>query len=125
MTEAGTLGWFDLTVADAPRLRDFYQQVVGWQVENTPVGDYEDFTMRTPVTGTAVAGICHARGVNVDIPPQWMVYLNVDNLDQSIERCTSLGGKVRVGPNDMGAFGRMCVIEDPAGAVAALIQPPG
>ncbi|MBM3465852.1 MAG: VOC family protein [Armatimonadetes bacterium] len=120
----GTIGWVDLTIPDAGKLRDFYSEVVGWKVEDTPVGDYEDYTMRAPGTGAAVAGVCHARGVNADMPAQWLIYVTVADLDQSIARCEALGGKVRVGPNDMGSFGRLAVIEDPAGAVAGLIQPP-
>lgn len=123
MGVVGTIGWVDLTVPEAGRLRDFYREVVGWKVEETPVGDYEDYTMRSPINGAAVAGVCHARGVNADMPAQWMIYITVADLDQSIEKVNALGGKVRVGPNDMGVFGRMCVVEDPAGAVAALIQP--
>jgi len=29
----GRIGWLDLTVPDAPEVRDFYRQVVGWSVE--------------------------------------------------------------------------------------------
>ena len=31
----GKIGWIDMTVDDASGLRDFYQQVVGWNVEDT------------------------------------------------------------------------------------------
>jgi len=120
----GTINWTDLTVANAEGVRDFYRDVVGWKVEEVSMGEYADFSMRSPINGATVAGICHARGVNADVPPQWLVYINVADLDESMERCKALGGKVRVGPNDMGAFGRMCIIEDPAGACAGLIQQP-
>ncbi len=30
INEVGTVGWMDLTVPDAPALRDFYSAVVGW-----------------------------------------------------------------------------------------------
>jgi len=28
--EIGSLGWFDLTVPDAEKVRDFYSKVIGW-----------------------------------------------------------------------------------------------
>ena len=77
------------------------------------------------VSGTPVAGICHARGQNANLPPQWLSYLSVADLDQSINSCESLGGRVLCSKRNMGSYGRMCVIQDPAGAVVALIQPPG
>jgi len=33
--ELGKIGWVDLTVPDAEKLRDFYREVVGWSI--TPV----------------------------------------------------------------------------------------
>ena len=42
----GSVGWFDLTVPDAEKVRDFYGQVVGWDSEATDMGDYEDFCMK-------------------------------------------------------------------------------
>ncbi|MHC4429800.1 MAG: VOC family protein, partial [Planctomycetota bacterium] len=77
-----------------------------------------DFCVKPP-GGDAVAGICHARGPNADLPAQWMLYITVEDLDESVRRCESLGGKVLVAPKDMGGQ-RYCVIQDPAGAVAAL-----
>ena len=47
----------------------------------------------------------------------------VENVDTSAARCVELGGKVLIEPKGMGGYGRFCVIQDPAGAVAALFQP--
>ena len=120
----GTVSWMDLTVADAPRVRDFYREVVGWDVSEVDMGGYTDFCMNAPEGGATVAGICHARGVNADLPPQWLVYITVADLDRAMERCVALGGAVIAGTRDMGSYGRLCVVRDPAGAVAALICPP-
>ncbi|MBW8873323.1 MAG: hypothetical protein JF614_00025 [Acidobacteria bacterium] len=45
----------------------------------------------------------------------------VADLDASIARCLERGGKVVAGRRSMGQA-RFCVIQDPAGAVAALYQ---
>jgi predicted enzyme related to lactoylglutathione lyase len=84
------------------------------------MGGYADFTMSTP-GASQVAGVCH--GGNAGLPPQWLVYISVEDLDQSAARCVELGGQVLAGPSGMGGSGRFCVIKDPAGAVAALFQP--
>jgi hypothetical protein len=114
--------WRDLTVADAARVRNFYEGVAGWRAEPVDMGGYSDFSMFAAGSPEPVAGICHSRGPNADLPAQWLMYITVENLDRSIERCTALGGRVVAGPRSMGGA-RYCVIADPAGAVCALFQP--
>jgi hypothetical protein len=119
----GSIAWVDLTVPDAGRVRDFYVSVVGWKSGEVDMGGFSDFTM-SPPGAEPVAGVCHARGVNADLPAQWLVYVTVADLDASLERCRRLGGAVLAGPRGMGSFGRFALIRDPAGAVAALVEPP-
>ena len=116
----GTIAWHDLTVADAPMLRDFYRAVVGWEPEPIAMGDYSDFVMRAD--GEDVAGVCHARGANAGLPAQWLVYITVADLDHSLAECERLGGRALTPIRSYGG-GRYAVIEDPAGAVCALYQP--
>jgi predicted enzyme related to lactoylglutathione lyase len=123
MNKTGVVGWFDLTIDDAENVKAFYESVVGWESSGTDMGGYYDYCMSPPGSSEPVAGICHRRGPNESIPPQWLIYVNVEDLDASIKKCEELGGKIVSGPRDMGSFGRMCVIEDPAGAVCAIIQP--
>lgn len=120
-SEVGKIGWIDTTVDDAGGLRDFYAAVVGWHTEDVSMGDYADYVMKTP-SGDAVAGVCHARGSNAELPPGWLIYITVADVDASAGRCRELGGKVIVEPRGL-AGGRFCVVEDPAGAIAALFQP--
>ncbi len=121
--EVGSIGWVDLTVGNAEEVRDFYAQVVGWKPQPVDMGGYSDFTMHTPASGHARAGVCHAQGGNASLPPVWLVYLVVEDVDASAARCEELGGKILVAAKGAGPWGRFCVIQDPAGAVAALFQP--
>ena len=116
----GQISWSDLTVDDAQGVRDFYQQVAGWTNSPVDMGGYEDFCMNA-ANGETVAGICHAKGENADLPPVWLVYINVQDIEHSISKCRSLGGKLLSGPRDVGA-GVSAVIQDPAGAIVALYQ---
>lgn len=118
----GTINWVDLTVPNAAEVRDFYREVVGWASTGLDMGGYEDFCMNVPAGGKTVAGICHARGTNASLPPAWLVYITVADVDRSAARCVALGGGVIIGPKDVGGMGRFCVIRDPAGAAAALFQ---
>ena len=120
----GQIGWIDLTVADAANISAFYQEVAGWQREGVDMGGYEDFSMKAPGSDDGVAGICHARGGNTGLPAQWLIYINVADLEASMARCRAMGGEILAGPKGAGSYGHYCVIRDPAGAVAALFQQP-
>ncbi len=117
----GHICWQDLTVENADKIRQFYSKVAGWKSEPVNMGQYEDFNMIAAETGEPAAGICHAQGANAKIPPQWLIYIAVEDADVCAERCKAEGGEVIDGPRAMGQ-GRFCVIRDPAGAVAALIS---
>ena len=119
----GAIAWADLTVDDAPAVRDFYAGVVGWQADEVSMGDYADWSMG-PAGGDPVAGVCHARGANAGLPAQWLIYVTVPDLDHSLAECARLGGAAVTPVRDMGAYGRMAVVRDPAGAVMALVQRP-
>lgn len=116
----GSVVWQDLTVPDAPGVRDFYARVVGWlSTEHDMVG-YSDFNMHDE-EGRVVAGICHTRGVNASAPPQWLVYICVDDADKAAERAVAAGGTIVDGPRSMGTS-RFVVVKDPAGAVFAMVS---
>jgi len=103
-------------------VRDFYSEVVGWKHSPVDMGGYSDFNMLTPASDKSTAGICHARGVNERLPPQWLIYITVENIEKSAARCIELGGKLLVQIKGTGGYGRYGVIQDPAGAVAALVE---
>jgi len=120
----GTIAWLDLTAPGADDLRDFYAEVTGWRPVPVSLGEYSDWTMIEPESGNPVAGVCHPLGANAALPPQWLVYVIVANLDASLEACRTRRGSVVAGPRDLGSYGRFAVIKDPAGAYMALMQPP-
>lgn len=123
--EIGSVGWFDITVPDAEKLQQFYSKVIGWKSEPVPMakGSYTDFNMKAPKSGLTVTGICNSRGVNADLPAQWLLYITVESVENSVAECKSAGGHVITGPKKIGTYGTYCVIKDPAGAVCALFEP--
>ena len=121
--EIGSISWVDLTIENADEVKDFYSSVTGWKAEPLSMGEYNDYVMNSPESGKAITGVCHAKGVNANLPPQWLIYITVKDVDESAKKCKELGGKVLVGPKEMANYGRYCIIQDPAGAVAALFTP--
>ena len=86
----GSVAWLDLSVEDAAPVRDFYAAVVGWTPEPNAMDGYEDWTM-AGADGEAAAGICHTRGENAGLPPVWIPYFMVADLDASIATATAAG----------------------------------
>ncbi len=118
----GVIAWVDLTVPNAEETKNFYEDVIGWKAEPVSMGEYNDFNMTSPETGDPMTGVCHAKGLNKDLPPNWMVYITVTNLSESLSKVEARGGRVIKPVTSMGEYGSYAVIEDPAGAVCALYE---
>lgn len=121
--EIGSITWCDLTVPNAEEVKTFYEKVIGWKADPVSMGDYDDYSMIAPESNKIAAGICNAKGINAKLPPQWLIYITVENVDTSAQTCLELGGRVLVEPKTISNYGRFCVIQDPAGAVCALFKP--
>ena len=120
--KVGDIAWRDLTVKNAVEVRDFCSALVGRNPAGPAVGGYDDCCMNRPGDGETVAGICQARGENTGLPAQWLIHINVANLQQRLAACRKNGGKVIRPARALGG-GRITVIRAPAGAVAALFEP--
>ena len=120
----GRIAWLDLTVSDAPTTRDFYHDVVGWSVQEVEMedaaGTYSDYAMCAS-DGGAVAGVCHARGMNQGLPPVWMICLPVGDLAQSLERVRENGGEVLEARRGSDEGFSYAAVRDPVGACVALV----
>ena len=113
-----------LTVDDAATTCDFYRQVIGWSVQEVEMNDanepYTDFTMHGN-SGHSEAEICHARGVNLDLSPIWIISLPVGDLAESIRRVKGEGGKIIKMIRKIDGMYVSAVIEDLVGAQLALV----
>jgi len=116
----GQIGWHDLTVENADELRAFYEKVFGFTSMPISMGEYDDFVLLAP-DGSPVGGVCHARGENQGIPPIWMSYVVVEDLDACVERAKAQGASIVHGPRSAGG-GTIAILEDPAGAHLGLYQ---
>lgn len=119
----GQFFWSDLTVPDAANLKEFYKEVVGWQEQEVAMKDkeasYADYAMMID-SETAAGGICHQRGINKNIPPQWVMYINVANVSVSLEKVLALGGKLLHESKKPDGSYNFVIVEDPVGAVFGL-----
>ncbi len=118
---AGTQAWLDLTVDDATTLRTFYEQLLGWTPHGVAMSDsdgaYEDWAML--VDGKPVGGICHRRGPNTGVPPMWMPYFLVADVQATVDTARQQGAEV------IDLREKMAILRDPAGACFGVYQQGG
>jgi predicted enzyme related to lactoylglutathione lyase len=112
-----TFVWHELYSPSAEQAADFYTSVLGWTVQDYPMGDMGTYKMLvnngTPVCG--VMGTANSPGME-DIPPQWSTYIGVDDVDARLAKATAAGATIIVQPMDVPSVGRMALIKDPQGA---------
>ena len=112
----GSFFWYDLMTTDTKAAAAFYGDVVGWgtQAAGTPGYDYTLFT----VQGQGLLGLMDipADAKAMGVPPSWMGYIAVDDVDAAAATLTSLGGKIHKPPQDIPGVIRFAVVADPQGA---------
>jgi uncharacterized protein len=116
----GTPCWVDLMVPDRAKAVEFYQGLLGWQVE---VGGADTgFYGMAAVAGRPVAGVGEIPPGQEGMPAVWTTYLAVSDVDKTVAAVTEAGGTVLSPPMDVMSAGRMAIAQDPAGAVFGLWQ---
>lgn len=128
----GHILWTDLTVSNCEEVRTFYEAVIGWKSSPVEMEGRTDYMMAAPDDRPGVpegmehvaAGVCNALGEIADIPPQWINYWGVADLDASRAACETHGGKLMTGIKTHGSS-RYCIVQDPGGATCGLFEQNG
>jgi uncharacterized protein len=119
----GSFCWFELATIDQPAAKQFYQSLFGWESTDSPIGPdevYTIFKLDGRDVGAAYTMRPEQRGQ--DVPPNWGLYVAVDNADDIAAATTTMGGTVISPPFEVGEHGRMCVLQDPTGAIFSVWQ---
>lgn len=122
MPQFGNFCWNELSTPDPKAAKDFYGKVFGWQFVDHDMGDMT-YTMIKHKDKDLMAGIfAITKDMQKQIPPHWMAYILVENIEKSLEKATKNGAKVIKPVSDVGEMGRFAIIADPTGAHIALWQ---
>lgn len=117
----GTFVWQELMTPDPARAGAFFGALLGWTCREVDMGHMGMYTIASH-GGKDLAGMMKMDGPMWDgIPPHWMAYIAVPDVDAAAAKVAELGGKVCVPPFDIAGVGRVAVINDPTGAVVSLI----
>ena len=115
----GEFCWGELITTDHAAAMKFYGEVVGWEKvaehDMGPMGMYLLFGK----DGKELGGM-FTKSKDMPMPPCWLYYVEVDNLDDAIARTKTHGGKVMNGPITVPTGARIAQMLDPQGAAFAL-----
>lgn len=114
--EHGAPCWFELDTRDTPQAETFYTNLFGWQAQRWQNG-YVVFAQ----DGRQVAGMLQITEEMGPVPPNWLPHFAVSDCDATAQRVTEIGGRLLVPPMEVPETCRFAIIQDPTGAVSAIL----
>lgn len=115
--------WYELGCRPSEReaAEKFYADLLGWTIADAGM---EGFSYHlASADGEMVAGVMEMPPDVADMPPFWMIYFGVDDIDAAVGTITDTGGSVHRPPADIPGTGRFAIFADPQGAAFGLLQP--
>jgi predicted enzyme related to lactoylglutathione lyase len=118
----GRFVWYELMTSDMAAAETFYTEVVGWKTQAAGVEGVA-YTMFT-VDGRPVSGAMSLpdSARSMGIPPLWLGYIAVDDVDTLAADIVIDGGVVHRAAADIPGIGRFAIVGDPQGAAFALFK---
>jgi predicted enzyme related to lactoylglutathione lyase len=105
---------WEIGARDAATLRRFYAALFDWEI----TGD-SDYGLVSPIDEGIGGGILQTRQ---GMPSYVTFYVGVDDLETSLERATSLGGRTLVRPIPIPGVGAFAMFSDPEGNTIGLMN---
>ena len=117
----GRFVWHELLTSDPTAAQDFYGKVVGWTTSTWGTAS-APYTMwmagHTPIGGVMAVP---DDALEMGAPPKWLAYVEVPDADQTVIDAVNLGATVVAPAQTVDEVGRFAVLQDPQGAVFAVI----
>ena len=118
--EVGEASWHELMTTDWKAAMKFYQEAFGWQpseqMDMGAMGTYQMFNRPHGMIG----GIMNKPKEMANVPPYWLIYFRVPDVDAAAERIKANGGKIISGPMEVPGGDRVLSATDPQGAAFGL-----
>jgi predicted enzyme related to lactoylglutathione lyase len=120
-TKHGQFSWNELATTDPAAATKFYTELFGWTTQDYPMPEFNYTVVKQKGEENGQGGIMPIPPNAQGMPPAWISYVTVDDVDTSAQLAGKLGGKILVPPRDIPNVGRFSVIQDPQGAAIAII----
>lgn len=114
--QPGAMPWTELVTNDKAASIKFYTELFGWTTEEMPLPGGKVYTTFN-LGDRPVAG-CVVPPEDSGALPMWLSYINVADLDASMEKSFDLGGRILKERVDL-PMGSFAVVSGPGGEVFA------
>lgn len=115
----GTWCWNELMTPDAPATQSFFADLFGWTYEKSDGAPREYWNIRHQ--DRLNGGMLQITEEMGPVPPAWIVYFNVADLEAATQAIALAGGVLCFNPFEV-PVGRIAMVNDAQGAAFALIQ---
>jgi hypothetical protein len=121
LPEPGDWIWIQLLSRNARNAAEFYREVGGYElIEKAPGTASSDYVLTSK--GYARAAVRTIPGGKEQIQPNWLPFVRVKNVGESVAQAKQLGGKALIEPKAELFAGKVAVIADPTGAAIGLLE---
>jgi uncharacterized protein len=123
LMKPGVVSWFELATPEPEAAKDFYAALFGWRFNQE--GNYAVLTHGPHTLGGVVklegdwedhaflAAIGQAPEEKWEVPPHWMIYFAVRDIDACLRRAEAIGARISARPDTLHTFGQFAVVRDP------------
>jgi predicted enzyme related to lactoylglutathione lyase len=121
VNDPGCFTWNELGTKDPATAADFYGALFGWTYDEQdmgPMGTYRIIKRGERSNG----GIRPQSEMEADVPPNWLVYFTVEDIDATVAKVRDLGGAVLAPVMELPMGSRIAVVGDPQHAAFALFE---
>ncbi len=118
----GMFTWYELMTADLDGAQGFYGRVAQWTMRDAGAADMTYILASAETTPVAGLMVLPDHLKDRGVPPHWLGYVAVDDVDATVARVEQLGGSVHAPAADIPDVGRYAVVTDPHGATFGLMR---
>jgi predicted enzyme related to lactoylglutathione lyase len=112
--------WLEIASTDVPAASKFYADLFDWPIVTDEKMDYTMTAFEGEAVGAGFAPVNEEQGV---MPGSVLVYVDVEDIDATIEKAKSLGAPVFMDKFEIPTVGWMAILGDPGGNRIAAMQP--
>jgi len=106
---------WEIAVKDYPKAKEFYLKLFDWNIDDNNPMNYG--MVKSEGLG---GGLFKAEG---DMPNYVTIYVQVDDLQKSLDQAVEMGATAMVPPTPIPGIGNFAMFSDPSGNVIGIFKP--
>jgi hypothetical protein len=115
--------WYELATSagSLASAGDFYGAILGWTIADSGMEGFDYHLAKRDAS--MIAGLMAMPPDVAEMPPFWMIYFAVDDVDAFVTDAVAAGASVHRDPWDIPGTGRVAILADPQGAAFGILRP--